>query len=114
MACGTGRTCDDNAVCVRCRDTAAGKGQDEGCTAGAPVCMGTGTAATCAGCTKDIDCDDGNECTTESALPSCVVSPVTAGAGLLPAAMALGERRKVRRMHRQRVARKISWTLLSA
>ena len=79
-ACGTGRTCDESAVCVRCRDTAAGKGQDEGCTAGAPVCTGTGTAATCAGCTKDLDCDDGNECTTEKCTAgSCVVSAVAAG-----------------------------------
>jgi hypothetical protein len=79
-ACGTGRTCDNNAVCVRCRDTAADKGQDEGCSAGAPVCTGTGTAATCAGCTKDADCDDGNECTTEKCTTgSCVVTPVAAG-----------------------------------
>jgi hypothetical protein len=78
--CGTGRTCDDNAVCVRCRDTAAGKAQDEGCSAGAPVCMGTGTAATCAGCTKDVDCDDGNDCTTEKcSVGSCVFMPVAAG-----------------------------------
>jgi hypothetical protein len=80
VACGTGRTCDDNAVCVRCRDTAAGNGRDEGCTAGAPACMGTGTAATCAGCTKDADCDDGNDCTTEKcSAGSCAFTPVAAG-----------------------------------
>lgn len=79
-ACGTGRTCDDQAVCVRCRDTVAGSGKDEGCTTGAPVCTGTGAAATCAGCTKDADCDDGNDCTTEQCTTgSCVFSPVAAG-----------------------------------
>jgi hypothetical protein len=42
--------------------------------------MGTGTAATCAGCTKDADCDDGNDCTTEKCTTSsCVFSPVAAG-----------------------------------
>lgn len=63
--CGVGRTCDTQAVCVRCRDTAMGEDQDEGCSAAAPVCLGAGVNAICSGCTNDGDCNDGNECTTE-------------------------------------------------
>ena len=78
--CGTGQSCDADAICVRCRDTAPGTGRDVGCPASAPVCVGTGSDAVCGGCTIDDDCDDGNECTTEvCAKTKCVVTPVDAG-----------------------------------
>jgi hypothetical protein len=79
-ACGVARSCDAEAVCVRCRDTAAGTARDTGCTPMAPVCLGTGLDAACAGCTMPTDCDDGNECTTETCTAGkCVFAAVAAG-----------------------------------
>jgi hypothetical protein len=79
-ACGVARSCDARAVCVRCRDTAAGSAQDVGCSPTAPVCLGTGLEAACAGCTTPADCNDGNECTTETCTSGkCVFAPVAAG-----------------------------------
>ncbi|MEO7033375.1 MAG: hypothetical protein ABI548_05885 [Polyangiaceae bacterium] len=78
--CGTGLTCDAQGVCVRCRDTAAGTAKDEGCTTGAPICVGSGATATCSGCTTSADCNDGNDCTTETCSNgSCAFLPVAAG-----------------------------------
>lgn len=78
--CGVGRTCDTQAVCVRCRDTAAAKQVDEGCSAGAPVCTGTGLAAVCTGCTTAGDCNDNNECTTDTCVAQqCVQTAVAKG-----------------------------------
>jgi hypothetical protein len=79
-ACGSGRSCDAQAVCVRCRDTAPGAAQDVGCSPTAPVCVGTGLDAACAGCTMAADCNDGNECTSEACTSgNCVFTPVAAG-----------------------------------
>ncbi len=79
-ACGTGLTCDAQGACVRCRDTAAGTAKDEGCTVGAPICVGSGAAATCSGCTTNTDCNDNNDCTSETCSNgSCAFSPVAAG-----------------------------------
>jgi len=79
-ACGVARSCDVDAVCVRCRDTAAGTAQDAGCSPTAPICLGTGLDAACAGCTTAADCNDGNECTTETCSSGkCVFTPVAAG-----------------------------------
>lgn len=79
-ACGMGQSCDGDGVCVRCLDTAPGTAQDTGCPATAPVCVGTGVDAVCGGCTKAADCDDGNECTTETCSNTkCVVTAVAAG-----------------------------------
>ena len=79
-ACGIGRSCDAQAVCVRCRDTAAGTGRDAGCPAAAPVCLGSGTKAVCGGCMLAEDCDDGNECTSEVCTAGkCVFTPIDAG-----------------------------------
>jgi len=79
-ACGVARSCDDQAVCVRCRDTAAGTAQDFGCSSTAPICLGTGLDAACAGCTTATDCNDGNECTSEAcSAGKCVFAPVAAG-----------------------------------
>jgi len=36
-----------SAVCVPCVDTATGNGRDAGCSESAPICVGTGTLATC-------------------------------------------------------------------
>ena len=79
-ACGVGRSCDAQAVCVRCRDTAAGVARDAGCPANAPVCQGTGLDAACVGCTAAADCDDANDCTTEACTAGkCVNAPAAAG-----------------------------------
>jgi hypothetical protein len=79
-ACGGSRSCDAQALCVRCRDTAAGTGQDVGCSPTAPMCLGTGLDAVCAGCSSASDCNDGNECTTETCnAGKCVFSTVAAG-----------------------------------
>lgn len=79
-ACGTGRSCDAQAICVRCRDTAAGTAQDVGCSPTAPVCLGTGLDAACGGCTAPADCNDNNECTSETCTAGkCVFTPVAAG-----------------------------------
>jgi hypothetical protein len=80
-SCGVSRSCDAQALCVRCRDTAPGTGQDVGCSPTAPICLGTGLDAACAGCSSASDCNDGNECTTETcAAGKCVFTPVAAGA----------------------------------
>ena len=79
-ACGVARSCDAQAVCVRCRDTAAGTAQDAGCSTAAPICLGTGLDAACAGCTTPADCNDGNECTSEGCTAGkCVFAAVAAG-----------------------------------
>ncbi|HET7539205.1 MAG TPA: hypothetical protein VFK05_05015 [Polyangiaceae bacterium] len=79
-ACGVSRTCDAQAQCVRCRDTAAGTAQDFGCTAAAPICLGMGLDAVCAGCTTATDCADGNDCTSETCSNGkCVFVTVAAG-----------------------------------
>ena len=79
-ACGVARTCDAQSYCVRCRDTAAGLAQDFGCSPSAPVCVGTGLDAVCGGCTVAADCNDGNECTTETcSAGKCVFATVAAG-----------------------------------
>jgi len=79
-ACGVARLCDGQALCVRCLDTAAGTALDSGCTAAAPVCLGTGLDATCGGCTTAADCSDGNECTSEACNSGkCVFSTVAVG-----------------------------------
>ena len=81
-ACGVSRSCDGQAVCVRCRDTAGGTAQDLGCSPTAPICLGTGLAAACAGCTAASDCNDGNECTTEACSGGkCVFATAAAGSG---------------------------------
>lgn len=78
--CGGSQICDGRGACVRCIDTADGSEQDSGCTATAPICVGNGTDASCAGCTKNADCDDGNECTTETCADTrCVITAVAAG-----------------------------------
>ncbi len=78
--CGVGQSCDAQGLCVRCRDTAPGAAQDTGCPATAPVCIGTGADAVCGGCTKDQDCADSNDCTTEKCTEQkCVISAVAAG-----------------------------------
>ena len=79
-ACGVGRSCDAQTRCVRCRDTASGNAQDAGCTSTAPVCLGTGLDAACAGCSTPADCNDDNECTTEACTAGkCVFGTVAAG-----------------------------------
>ncbi|HYP77127.1 MAG TPA: hypothetical protein VER12_14260 [Polyangiaceae bacterium] len=79
-ACGVGRSCDAQKLCVRCRDTASGAAQDAGCSVAAPICLGTGLDAACAGCSSAADCSDGNECTTESCIAGkCVFATVVAG-----------------------------------
>ena len=79
-ACGVARSCDAQALCVRCRDTAAGTAQDAGCSPAAPVCIGTGLEAACGGCTTPADCNDGNACTTETCTAGkCVFATVAAG-----------------------------------
>ena len=79
-ACGVSRSCDAQALCVRCRDTAPATGQDLGCSLTAPICLGTGLDAACAGCSSASDCSDGNECTTETCnAGKCVFATVAAG-----------------------------------
>lgn len=78
--CGTARSCDERAVCVRCLDTVSGTGQDVGCSPTAPVCLGTGLDAACGGCTTAADCDDGNECTSETCTAGkCVFTAIAVG-----------------------------------
>jgi hypothetical protein len=73
-ACGTARSCDAQALCVRCRDTAKGSAQDVGCSPTAPICLGTGLDAACAGCSTQADCPaSGDACkpNTCDATQSC-------------------------------------------
>ena len=42
--------CDSAAMCVGCVDTAADASVDSGCTDAAPLCLGSGAAATCNAC----------------------------------------------------------------
>ncbi|MCB9661285.1 MAG: hypothetical protein H6726_26790 [Sandaracinaceae bacterium] len=79
-----GGVCDGAAMnpsCVTCIDTAAGMGQDLGCTAGAPQCTSDGMGGfACVGCLLPTDCLDGNPCTTDlCVLGTCSNPPVLAG-----------------------------------
>jgi len=55
----------DRDSCVRCVDDKS-VGFDFGCTPELPVCDTTQSPAVCAGCNSSKDCDDENECTSES------------------------------------------------
>jgi hypothetical protein len=57
-----------------------GIAQDVGCSPTAPICLGTGLDAACTGCTVPTDCNDGNDCTTETCTTGkCVFAAVAAG-----------------------------------
>ncbi|MEZ4287363.1 MAG: hypothetical protein R3A47_04300 [Polyangiales bacterium] len=61
-----GGVCNGDAMapaCVVCVDN--GAGTDAGCTAGAPDCVNSG-GLKCTGCGTNADCEDGNECTTNT------------------------------------------------
>lgn len=68
-----GRACDGGVcngtigapACVRCVDDAAGPTPDSGCDEIAPHCDEAGTAL-CVECQEHQDCEDENECTTDT------------------------------------------------
>ncbi len=51
--------------CVACVDDQA-HGVDSGCDSAAPACDGTRSPPECVECVADADCDDDNDCTTDS------------------------------------------------
>ena len=61
-----GGVCDDTQQCVPCVDDAPDTAVDSGCPETAPECDDSGAAPECAGCTEDIHCDDGIDCTEDS------------------------------------------------
>lgn len=65
--------------CVPCVDNQA-TGLDAGCEAALPLCDATQSPAVCVECLAAADCDDDNECTTETCSSKlCVLQTVPAG-----------------------------------
>ena len=65
--------------CVPCVDNQTA-GPDAGCDVALPLCDATQSPAVCVECVSDADCDDENECTTETCSSNqCVFQTVPAG-----------------------------------
>lgn len=61
-------------ACERCIDDASGNDRDTGCPSGSPRCEDL-DGLSCVGCDEDLDCDDSNDCTTDTCNGSaqCIV-----------------------------------------
>ncbi len=71
--------CSATCTLEACVDTSA-SGVDRGCDADTPACVVVGGAPTCVECEGASDCDDGNECTTDSCVANaCENESLTAG-----------------------------------
>ncbi|MBX3271645.1 MAG: hypothetical protein KF729_15370 [Sandaracinaceae bacterium] len=68
-------------VCEACLDTATGSGTDLGCVAATPYCVAGAGGNACVACVSAADCNDDNECTTDScsAAGACVNTTRAAG-----------------------------------
>ena len=65
---GANDFCDEDVLgnaCVECIDDAGGNGQDSGCGVDEPFCVTAGLNG-CVECVDPGQCDDGNECTSDS------------------------------------------------